>query len=65
MTKFGNVVSIELLDQVGMIALAESLKYTPYRKLKQYNEPVSAICKVRYYYPNLLFELQYFSLYLR
>lgn len=33
MTKFGNMVSIEYLDQVGMIALAESLKYTPYRKI--------------------------------
>jgi len=28
MTKYGNVESIEYLDQVGMIALAESLIYT-------------------------------------
>jgi len=29
MTKFGNVESIEYLDQAGMVALAESLVYTP------------------------------------
>lgn len=31
MAKFGDVESIEYLDQAGMIALAESLVYTPQR----------------------------------